>query len=327
VVSLSIIYLQFFSQFFRAKFLQKMKIQTILGIIVWVSIFGFTESAYFKPDWHIRILELAALVWLPIGVFMLSKNAGFNFPTLIKNSILATAICLVIALECSFDYHAFFAIPYVFLTFSLAAFSLEHWILSPRRLRDTTLSTSLMMLPVASLWAASHCFDYQPISFSKEIVTLTAVHFHYAGFLFIMLCGMALKWRENSLSRWACRLAIAAVPMTALGITASQLSGNYVLEMLSAVCVALAGFCCAIAYVSMAFLAQHKIQIIFSLLFAAVLFFTMSLAILYAIRPVYVLDWLTIPYMKAIHGTCNGIVVPFLGLMMIGNKAVSDLKI
>jgi YndJ-like protein len=284
--------------------------------MLWVSIFCFTESTYSKPDWHVRVLELAALVWLPIGVSILSEKAGFNFPSAVKNSILVAAVCLVIALEFNFENHAFFTIPYVFLTFSLAASSIENWILSPRRLSHTTLSVSLMMLPVASLWAASHCFDYQLINFSREIVTLTAVHFHYAGFLFILLCGIALQQHDNSLIRWACRLAIAAVPMTALGITASQLSGNYVMEMLSAVCVALAGYCCAIAYVRMAFSTKKTMEIMLSFSFAAVLFFSMSLAVLYAIRPFYLLDWLTIPYMKAIHGTCNGILVPSLGLLM-----------
>ncbi len=290
--------------------MNSLKIQAVIGFFLWLTICFLTASSYQKSDWHIRILELASLVWLPLGLNLLEKIEFISFAKLLKNSILATAICLIVALECSFLHHAIFAFPYVVLTLILATASIENWICKPRSTSITTLSVSLLMLPVASLWALSHCFDYQPLGFSADIVALTAVHFHFAGFLFILACGLAAFEHQTKLSIWACRLAIAAVPLTALGITITQLSNNYLVETCAAVCVTLAGFCCAFSYI---FASAKKLTIgskIAAIAFGIVLIFSMSLAFLYAIRPYYTIAWLNIPYMKAIHGTCNGILVP-----------------
>jgi YndJ-like protein len=314
-----------------------LKRQAALGFSLWLTIIFLTSSSYQKADWHIRILELASLVWLPLGLHLLENIQFISFSKTLKNSILATAICLIVALESSFANHAIFAFPYVVLTFILAAAGVENWIIRPRSMSNTTLSVSLLMLPVASLWAVSHCFDYQPLGFPSEIVTLTAVHFHFAGFVFILACGLAAFEHQTKLSEWACRLAIAAVPLTALGITITQLSNNYFIETCAAVCVTLAGFCCAISYIlyNGAFdfalfvrnlrkeKGQNQIRYgnisakrltitskIAAIAFGLVLIFSMSLAFLYAIRPYYTIAWLNIPYMKAIHGTCNGILVP-----------------
>jgi hypothetical protein len=290
--------------------MNSLKIQATLGFFLWLTVYFVTASGYQKADWHIRILELASLVWLPLGLALLEEIQFISFSTFLKNSILATAICLVVALECSFVNHAIFAFPYVVLTLILATAGIENWIVRPRSMSNTTLSVSLLMLPVASLWALSHCFDYQPLGFSSEIVTLTAVHFHFAGFLFIMACGLAASEHQTKLSEWACRLAIAAVPLTALGITITQLSNNYIVETCAAVCVTLAGFCCAISYILASAKGLTLSSKIAGIAFGLVLIFSMSLAFLYAIRPYYTITWLNIPYMKAIHGTCNGILVP-----------------
>jgi hypothetical protein len=287
-----------------------LKIQATLGFFLWFAIVSLTSSSYQKADWHIRILELASLVWLPLGLHLLEEIQFVSFSKVLKNSILAAAICLIVALESSFANHAIFAFPYAVLTFILAAAGVENWIVRPRSMSNTTLSVSLLMLPVASLWALSHCFDYQPLGFPSEIVTLTAVHFHFAGFLFILACGCAAFEHQTKLSEWACRLAIAAVPLTALGITITQLSNNYLIETCAAICVTLAGFCCAISYILASAKKLTIISKIAAIAFGLVLIFSMSLAFLYAIRPYYTIAWLNIPYMKAIHGTCNGILMP-----------------
>jgi hypothetical protein len=293
--------------------MNSLKFQSLLGLILWFSYVFYTQSDYQHPNWHIRILELATLVWLPLGVGLLVEKAHIYFSTFLKNSILATAICLFIALEFHFEFSAFLAVPYVALTLWLAVSGIENWIFLPRHIVNTTLSFSLMMLPVASIWALSFCFNYQPLHFPIEIVGLTAVHFHFAGFLFILFCGLSALHFPTKISFWACRLAILGVPLTAIGITYSQIYNSYIFEMIAAICVTLAGFLCAVAYFIIALKSNSRFQKVASILFAPALIFSMSLAFLYAIRTFYPIDWINIPYMKAIHGTCNGILVPLLG--------------
>ncbi len=291
------------------KSMNTLKIQAAIGLMIWLSLFYISPSTYQATNWHIKIILLAGLVWLPMGLYFLEKKAYIHFSKHLKNSVLCCAIGLCIAMESQAKYSAFAILPYLALTVWIAINSIENWIFLPRELASTTLTIAQLLLPIGSAWATAHCFDFQPLGFDREIVTLTGVHFHYAGFIFPMLCGVLALYFDHFLIRMACVLAVLAVPLTAIGITTSHLSQNFWIEAISAATVVLSGYACAVSY----FIFGLKNGKITFLLFAPVLIFSMSLAFLYAIRPWFPIDWLTIPYMKAIHGTCNGILVPTLG--------------
>jgi YndJ-like protein len=290
--------------------MNSLKLQAGIGLILWLSLFLVLPSGYRETNWHIKIITLAGLVWLPMALYFLEKKAYIHYSKYLKNSVLCCAIGLCVAME---NQSKFAILPYLALTLWIAINSIENWIFLPRELASNTLTIAQLLLPIGSAWATAHCFDFQPLGFDKEIVTLTGVHFHYAGFIFPFLCGVLSLYFDHFLIRVACVLAVLAVPLTAIGITTSHLSQNFWIEAISAATVVLSGYACAISY----FIFGLKKRKITFILFAPVLIFSMSLAFLYAIRPWLPIDWLTIPYMKAIHGTCNGILVPLLGFASV----------
>jgi hypothetical protein len=290
-----------------------LRLQAFLGFIIWIIILIVSKSGVYKPDWHILVLQLAALVWLPLVVCMYEKQSTITFQIWIKNSILFAAIGMVVALNWNNDVAKFAILPYMALSIAIMSNAIQFLALHQRSLASVTLSTAQILFPIGAAWATAHVFDFQPMGFDREIVVLTAVHFHYAGLIFPFLCGLGILHFQGKAFRWACIFAIAGVPLTAVGITTSHLFHHYLTESLAAVVVVIGGYACAIGY----FLAAQKqdilIRIIWSL-FGFVLIFSMTLAFAYAIRPWFSISWLTIPYMKAIHGTCNSILIPLLGL-------------
>jgi hypothetical protein len=91
-------------------------------------------------------------------------------------------------------------------------------------------------LPVAYLlvgtsWFVLSRLGARPLGYSDEIVELTAVHFHYAGFAAPTITATLLRWLEagssrphflGRLSHWA---VLLATPTTAVGISISPAIG------------------------------------------------------------------------------------------------------
>jgi hypothetical protein len=223
---------------------------------------------------------------------------------------------LAFALEQTESHFDYFALPYLFITIFIAVNAIENWIFLPKEISNTTLTLAQVLLVVASSWTIAHCFDFQPFGFDKEIVTLTGVHFHYAGFLLLTFAGVLTLYNDSFLSKIACRLLMLSVPLTAIGITTSHYTHYFLLESISAVCVTLGAIFLVFSQLFSISKQTNNWTKISTILFSLTLLFSMSLAFLYAIRPWYSMDWLTIPYMKAIHGTCNGLLVPSFGMMM-----------
>ncbi len=297
-----------------------LKIQAAVGFCLWIFLIFTNQSFYKSNDWHVRIIELASLVWLPLGISILEKKAYIHFSKWLKDSILACALLLIVALEQSENYFDYFALPYLFLTIFIAVNAIENWIFLPKEISNTTLTLAQVLLLVGSSWTIAHCFDFQPFGFDKEIVTLTGVHFHYAGFLLLTFAGILTLYDEHFLSKIACQLLMLSVPLTAIGITTSHYTHYFLLESIAAVCVTLGAVCLVFSQLFSITKQTRNWVKISTFLFSITLLFSMSLAFLYAIRPWYSIDWLTIPYMKAIHGSCNGILVPVFGILICWSK-------
>ena len=54
---------------------------------------------------------------------------------------------------------------------------------------------AFLFLPVGAAWAVADRLGWQPMGFQATIVLLTAVHFHYAGFL---LLSIAERWMQTA---------------------------------------------------------------------------------------------------------------------------------
>jgi hypothetical protein len=108
---------------------------------------------------------------------------------------------------------------------------------------------------------------------------------------------------------------VAAVPLTAVGITATQMQFTPVFECIAACMLALAGALTAGLYFRLSFTSDAPpLARVLWLVSALSLMTGMVLAAAYGLRFYMPISWLDIPWMRAVHGTANalGFAVPAL---------------
>jgi hypothetical protein len=157
---------------------------------------------------------------------------------------------------------------------------------------------------VGGLWAVVDRWGWRPLEFEAVIVLLTAIHFHYAGFLLPVVTGLAMRRGGGRLAGLAGVSVVAGVPLVALGITATQLHFSPLWECASAWW--LAGAAMLTAWLHLRLTAQRGTPPVVRLLWltaALSLAVGMVLAAAYGSRCLVRVAWLDIPFMRAVHGT------------------------
>lgn len=293
-----------------------------LGAAVWLLLLLTWRPDLHHDAWARLLLLLAVLVWVPLGFGLL------KYPTRYQNWPLpwltgAAGLLLVGAFHLNAGWvAAALALPWVAVTLWAFAKGVDR-LVQPEpgvaRAGNLALAAAQIFLPVGSLWALADRLGWQPLGFDPAIVLLTGVHFHYAGFAFTLLAGLAATKSPNWLSRTGALLAVVSVPLTAVGITATQMGAALWPETLAAASVALAGWLTAAAYAQLAWRERGLARWCWALLSLS-LVFSMSLALLYALRSVWPLEVLQIPAMRAWHGTVNALGVAGAGLLGWGRR-------
>ena len=212
------------------------------------------------------------------------------------------------------------AAPWVLVT-GLVALSgfLEIWNGGWKNASSLTMYFGMMYLAVGGVWALADRIGFQPLGFSSDIVFLTAAHFHYAGFLLPILTGFALR-RSQLESRLSGKLiafgVIAGVPLVAIGITLTRLGYAPEFEGFAASWMALSGVAVALLHLRLSLKkGTHPIASVLWSVAGIFLLGGMVLAGLYSTRFMFLLDWLEIPLMRALHGTANSIGFGFLAVL------------
>jgi hypothetical protein len=170
------------------------------------------------------------------------------------------------------------------------------------------IDAGLIYLGVGGAWAALHRAGVRPLEFDSVIVLLTAIHFHYAGFLLPVLASLPMQQAPGRLARLAGLGVIGAMPMVAAGITATQLGSGTWLECLAAWFLAATGTLTGVVYVRLAGKSAHGglVRVLWGIAGVS-LIGGMVLASLYACRFSWPMEWLDIPAMRAFHGTANAL--------------------
>lgn len=179
----------------------------------------------------------------------------------------------------------------------------------PRGLLDGEIAiTAALGFPlIGSVWLSCDRLAIQPLGFTPLIVLLTAVHFHHAGFTLPISAGLLTRTREPGPWRVAAVAVVVAVPLTAIGITASP-----IVELIGAWLTAAAAIGVALGLLSR----SRNQPLIPALLFAcagACLLAAMIFAASYALgeyRGVAVPD---IGSMIQLHGAVNALGFGLLG--------------
>lgn len=179
----------------------------------------------------------------------------------------------------------------------------------------------LVYLPIGGAWYWADRAGIHPLGFGADIVRLTALHFNYAGFMLPVLAGLlAPHFRHHRLLRYGAWLTIAGIPLTALGITATQYHMGPLWETVAAVVMSIAGMTIA---GQLCWLSWERRNMALGLA-GIILFGTMSLAFTYGIRVYWPFGALDIDQMRAIHGSLNGLVALPLAIWGITGFRISD---
>jgi len=265
---------------------------------------------------------LAPLVLVPLGLRTIAAHAALGEPEWLWRIVVIVQLPAALVLGAGFLLpQGFLAAtlsgPYLMTTGLLAVLGLVRlWHHRRDLLRELCVDAGLVYIAIGGLWASADRWGLRPLNFEPAIVLLTAIHFHYAGFVLPLLTGLATRREEERLSRLASVAVVVAVPLVAAGITATQLDFGPFLECVSAWFLAFAAAWTAYLYFRLS--RQPAWPSLVRALWAVSaisLTGSMVLAILYGSRHYLATAWLDIPWMRALHGTANALGFALAGLL------------
>jgi hypothetical protein len=199
------------------------------------------------------------------------------------------------------------------------------WLLhrSARQMANACLAIALVYVPIGSLWLVFDRLGIQPLGFSRVIVLLTAVHFHFitlAALIITGLTGHAIQATQIDFARKVYRVLAACMLvgpiLVAGGITLTQVMGVRFLETVGACLLALSLLLIALLNI------RYVVPATVSLLTKGLLFFSsMSVVMSMLFAGAYTLGaetgvWtITISQMIIVHGWVNALAFGFCGLL------------
>jgi hypothetical protein len=261
-----------------------------------------------------NILLLAALVLVPLGRQLLRATTAE--PTLLisrmADRLQATAGWLLAVACCQHAgwFAAFLATPW--FVFTLLCATEGAW-----RIWRTPLAigasfarhSALVLLAIGGSWTVVSRAGARPLDFSDAIVLLTAVHFHYAGFVLPLLTARVVEFSDRRAPLLiAC--VVIGVPLVGVGITFSPL-----VEVVAAGVLALACIVVSFGQLNLTKHVRSGNELALLLVSSASLFAAMLLALVYALGEFWQQPWLSIETMVATHGLANSLGFSACGLL------------
>jgi hypothetical protein len=294
----------------------------LLGGVIWIAAVVWVRPSPFDTGWAVVLLLLAPLVLVPLGLRLANRppeNGGVSLLLRAAATLqLPAAVLLVLAFALPpGDVAAALSLPWLLTTGLIALAGLLR--IRKRGLvpwEELCLDAGLVYLVVGGGWAVLSRWGMRPLEFDAIIVLLTAIHFHYAGFVLPLLTGLAVRDLKGAWGRLTALGVTAGVPLVAVGITATQLGFGTALESLVACLTAVAGFGTAALHLRLAIdPTRPRVARLLWLIASLALGFSMMLAALYGCRFFLPVERLDIPWMRAWHGTANALGFGLAGLL------------
>ncbi len=271
----------------------------------------------------VAILLWAAVVLVPVGLRLSQNSNRTEFAQRMMRGVgwLQTPAALLLAASLLFDQGApaaALAAPWFGVTLLVAAVGGLDLVRRGWRRLDShaACAAAMFFLPVGGGWAVISRAGMRPQDFSHAIVLLTAVHFHYAGFVLPVLAGLATNETAPRLrfglvsDRIMLAAIIAGVPLVGVGISLSR-HVEVAAAMLLTVGCALLG----IRQLQVAVATRNPTAIALLGISSLALFSAMGLAVVYAGGEFTGQQSLSIPTMIRTHGLANAIGFSTCGLL------------
>lgn len=178
----------------------------------------------------------------------------------------------------------------------------------------TALAANVFWL-VAAAWAIPDRLGYSPLDYDPVIILLTVVHFHYAGYILLQLFLLGKPYWANAYAKGVGVLLLVGMPLVAVGISSTQVGLPVLIESLTVTVMALAGIGVGLGYLYLAWKQKNVITLLLWTISGLCLLVGMSLAMLYGWRFHHDYQWLSIPWMYAVHGTFNSMGFALFGVV------------
>jgi YndJ-like protein len=278
-----------------------------IGFIVWLALWLPVPFAARVPGLIDRLFLLAPVAIMPLGMRLqlLPRAVTMAQPV-------CAALVVVSFLSRTGTRAGLLVVPWLILGGACGVIGLFRlWRSGVRRMDEMCLHAALISWPVGCLWLVISRLGMNPLGFNDDIVLLTAVHFHYAGFAALTMLGMTGRFAAGMLYRVTAWGAITGIPSLALGITFSASLECAAALLLALSLVSAAGITALVVLPRVANrTARAMLAVSAASLLAAMLF-----AGSYALGKYNGRDWLDIPEMAAMHGVINALGFSLCGLV------------
>lgn len=287
-----------------------------LGGVLWLGYLAVARPTPFDPAWPHALLLLAALALVPLGLALADDREAAGLSPRSERLLgwaaagqLPAAACLAVAYaRGQGTMAALLALPWLAFATTVAAAGIVRFRAhAERRIADIVTDGGLVFLLVGAAGVVADRLGHRPLGLAPILVLLTAVHFHFAGFVLPVAAGLAIRHVGGASATLAGWGVIAGVPAVAIGITASHLGLGTATEAVAAWTMAGAG--ALVAYLHFRLSLQPRWPAAAAGLWAFAglsLVASMGFAALYGAR--FLLPevrWLDIGWMQALHGALN----------------------
>ena len=203
-----------------------------------------------------------------------------------------------------------------------------------------------LYLPVGAFWLLMARLGMEPLGFTEPIVSLTAIHFHFAGFAAPVLCGLVgreilypapsnVDFRKSRETSFPSPKPLSAAGKAYWLITGIVISGPALVAVgitFSPLIEAIVGAILALGYTGLALLTLGHLRVVQGTLARVLLgisslsaMVTMVAAAGFALRTFDLFPFLSIPQMVVVHGWGNAIgfvLCGFMGWMLNQKSAI-----
>ena len=163
-----------------------MNILSGIGIILWLVLWLPVPFAARAPGLIDRLFLLAPLAIVPLGMRLQLLPRAIGAPQPL------CAALVVVSFFCHTGIAAgLLSVPWLLLGAAcglMGLFRLRRG--GVRSVDELCMNAAIIYWPVGCLWLVISRLGMNPLEFSDDIVLLTAVHFHYAGFAALTILGM-----------------------------------------------------------------------------------------------------------------------------------------
>ena len=292
-----------------------MTLRLASGLLLWCAAVAWQRPDLRDPEWGVLLLLLAPLVLIPLGVDRLERDGTLHRPHLVRHLDLPAAVLLGVAYALpEGTLAALLAVPWCLVTVGLARAGCTRWVRQRRNVAELGACLGCMYLLVGGSCAVLDRAGARPLDLPAIVVQLTAIHFHHAGFVLPVASTFIARRFPGRLTGLAILGVCFGMLLVAAGIAVDMSDGGPWLEVPAAWFTAWSGGVVAWRHLRLARERHWPLAVRSAWAVAGVaLLFGMLLVGVFGTRGLqqFGLDY---GWMRALHGTANGVVFGLLGL-------------